>query len=377
MLSFNQLPKVSIQHSKQSFIMSQIENLYQEGGVHHPDAVPIDISKHPKVDLKGISKITGWWSDEGVLGIEVEHGGVSVKGLCEQSDKAKPPHCASLKMADGEYLTEIVGQTSGKIERVTFKTSRGTSITFGNDKPDGTSFDLAHKNHKIAAISLGVSKCLYFIGAYFTPVVDASPALIPKEGNINAPELSLEEEKKWYHQYPKAIEYEKPKALPMTEHKALADPETYGRFNDFDWAIKNPVLEGKKIWIKEIMLYYSTVKKFVLGYRLKYEILDPSKATGKIIELKHVAPNPMTPTIHIHQTIDEKDFIVKVIGRKNLETDAITYLAFITNMGKCVEVGEKEGGEEFSMEGKEEKNIIAMAGKVTHALNEISIYSIK
>lgn len=353
------------------------EVLYQEGGIHHPDAVPIDITKHPKVGLKEISKITGWWSDEGVLGLEIEHSGVSVKGLCEPA-AAKPPHCASLKMADGEYLTMIVGQTTGKIEKLTLKTSRGTTITFGNDKEGGNAFTLSHKNHKIAAISVGISKYVHFIGAYFVPVIGASPAFIPQQESTAVPTMSLDgEETKWYHQYPKAIQYEKPKALPMAEHKALADPETYGRFDDFVWAIKSPIQEKKKVWIKEIMLYYSTSKKIVLGYRVKYEIRDPEKATGKVLELKHVAPNPLTPTMHVHQMLDENEFLLKVSGRKAKATNAITYLAFTTSSGKLIEIGEKEDEEEFVLEGKKEKNIIALAGKVTDALNELSIYCIQ
>eukprot|EP00826_Nyctotherus_ovalis_P009813 TRINITY_DN1259_c0_g1_i12.p1 TRINITY_DN1259_c0_g1~~TRINITY_DN1259_c0_g1_i12.p1 ORF type:complete len:358 (-),score=107.91 TRINITY_DN1259_c0_g1_i12:50-1123(-) len=357
--------------------MELSEALYQEGGIHHPDAVAIDITKHPKVGLREISKVTGWWSDEGVLGLEIEHGAVSVKGLCE-SPQSKPPHSASLKMADGEYLTVIAGQTTDKIERLTFRTSRGTMITFGNDKPEGSSFILSHKNHKVAAISLGIAKHVHFIGAYFVPVIGASPALVPQQEITIADKMSLDgEEEKWYKKYPKAIEYKKMQALPMADVKALADPETYGRFNDFEWAIKNPIKEKKKVWIKEIMLYYSTVKRFVLGYRLKYEIKDPKKTTGKIVELKHVAPNPFTPTMHVHQMLDENEFLSKVSGRRNKDTKAITYLALTTNSGKCIEIGEKEGDEEFVLEGEKEKNVIALAGKVTDALNELSIYCIQ
>jgi len=357
--------------------MNLNEALYQEGGIHHPDAIPIDITKQPKIQLKEISKITGWWSDQGVLGLEIEHGEVSVKGLCESTPKSKAPHCTSLRMADGEYLTIIAGQTTGKIERLTFKTNRGTTITFGNDKNEGNDFMLMHKNHKVAVISLGISKHVHFVGAYFVPVIGASPSLIPQEDIPLAPSISLDEEAKWYHKYPKAIAYEKPKALPMAQYKALADPETYGRFNDFAWAIKAPVQENKKVWIKEIMLYYSTLKKTVLGYRLKYEIRDPEKATGKILELKHVAPNPMTPTIHVHKMLDESEFLSKVTGKINKGSNAITYLAFTTSSGKLIEIGEKEGGEEFVLEGEKEKNIIALAGKVTDALNELSIYCIQ
>lgn len=353
------------------------EALYQEGGIHHPDAVPIDITKHPKVGLKEISKITGWWSDEGVLGLEIEHDEVSVKGLCESAPSSKPPHCASLKMADGEYLTMIVGQTTGKIERLTFKTSRGTAITFGHDKTGGNVFTLAHKNHKVGAVSLGISKYVHFIGAYFIPVIGASPLFMPQQDIPPAPSMSLDEEAKWYQRYPKAIEYKEAKALPAVVHKALVDPETYGRFDDFNWAIKAPIQGNKKVWIREIMLYYSTLKKTVLGYRLKYEIKDPKKATGKILELKHVAPNPMTPTMHIHRMLDESEFLLKVTGRRSKELNAITYLAFTTNTEKLIEIGEKEEGEEFVLEGEKEKNIIALAGKVTDALNELSIYCIQ
>ena len=359
------------------------EYIYQEGGVRHPDAVAIDIVKHPKVQLKEITKLTGWWGDEGVLGLEIEHRQVSVKGLCEPAHKTEPAHCASLKMADGEYLTEVLGQTTSKIERLTFKTSRGTAITFGNDKPDGTDFRLFQKNYRVAAITVGIGKHMHFIGVYLTFSPSTSPALVPKQGEFGGIKVSLEEEEqKNIPQYPKAIGYEIPKALPIAEHKALENPETYGKFNDFEWAIKEPIHGGKKVEIKEVMLYYSTVKKLVLGYRLKYEIRDPTKASGKIVELKHVAPNPLTPTLHVVRIINEGEFITKVKGRRNKATEGITYLAFEMSTGGIIEAGvnvkeAEESSEEFELRGEGDQTIIAFAGKVTNALNAIGIYCIK
>jgi hypothetical protein len=326
-----------------------------------------------------ITKLTGWWSDEGVLGLEVEHGGISVKGICERLSQEKPPHCASLKMADHEFLTEIEGQISNKIERLTFKTSRGTAITFGKDKTEGSIsfFKLSQKNHRIAAIRIGVAKYLYYIGAYFGSFPSVSPSAgISFEPMNDTKEIT--EERKSFPSGPKAIEYEPRKALPMIERRALEDPKTYGKFNDFHWAIKNSVQMNKRLHIKEIMLFYSMVKRQVLGYRLKYEICDEGKPSGKIVELKHVAPNPLTPTLHVIQSLDEKEYIVKLKGRRNKKTEAISYIAFITSAEKTIEIGGKEpeeDEEEFTLDSGEGKKIIAFAGKVTDALNEIAIYS--
>jgi len=364
-------------------MVSKGEWMYQEGGLRHPDAVPIDITKYSKSELKEITKITGWWSDQGVLGIEVEHGSINLKGMCDPKGSLEPPHSASLKMADGEYITEIMGQTTKKIERLTFRTSRGTKITFGNDKPEGTEFRLFLKNHKVAAITVGIGQFMHFIGAYFMYSPSMSPPLPPLSSEFAGIKMTLEgEENKYYYEYPKAIGYENPKQIEGIKHLALENPETYGKFNDFEAEIKSQILDGKKVNIREIMLYYSTVKKVILGYRLKYEIRDPTKASGKILEIKHVASNPMTPTLHVVKNLEEKEFIVKVIGIRNKATEGFSYISMITNLGNVIEAGikEKDNAElydDFELEGKEEKNIIAFAGKVTDSLNAIGIYCIK
>ena len=350
---------------------------YQEGGLRHPDAVPIDITKAPHTVVQDITKITGWWSDEGVLGLEVEHGAISMKGLCESESKAEPPHSASLKMSEGEYFTEIIGQTTGRIERLTFKTSRGTSITFGYDKPGGTSFTLAQKNYRISALTVGIGKQIYFVGAYFTFVPHPSPPLFPQHGVFEEGKESEE----FKLDYPKAISYEPPKELCSSgEIKALENPETYGKFNDFDSTIRNPIHNGKKVTIKEIMLYYSAVKRIVLGYRLKYEIRDPTKASGKILELKHVAPNPMTPTLHTVRILDENEVFTKIKGQHDKSTECITYLGFETNLGSVIEAGVKQEAkdkiENFELHSLEGKIIIALSGKVTDALNALGIFCI-
>ncbi len=348
---------------------------YQEGGVRHPDAKTVDVTKDQKVELKEISKIAGWWSDEGVLGLEVTHGDIVMRGMCETAGKDEPPHCASLKMSDGEYLTEVVGQTSGKIERLTFRTSRGTMITFGNDKSKGSLFKLLQKNHKIAALNLGVGKYLYYIGAHFAFVQFPSPPLAPLSGpsSAMAEEFTLE--------YTKAIGYEVLKEIaPAQEKKALCDPATYGRFDDYEREIKSSVDEGKLVSIREVILYYSAIKKVVLGYRMKYEIRDLSKISGKIIELKHVAANPMTPTLHCVKSMDEGENIISVKGKKNMKMDAITYLELRTNLGKVAEAGCKDEGadiEDFELKGKEGEIVIAFAGKVTDALNSLTVFGLK
>ena len=349
---------------------------YQEGGVRHPDAKMLDITKGRKTDLAEITKLTGWWGDEGVLGLEVEHGSESNKGLCELAKASDPPHSASIRLAEGEYLTQVVGQTTGKIERLTFRTSRGTTITFGNDKPDGTSFKLFQKNYRISALNLGLGKYLYFVGAYFTFVQFPSPPLIP----LKMPEGAKPEELKL--DYPKAITYDPPKPICMgDEKKALEDPSMYGKFDDFEWAIKSTIQEGKKVEIREVMLYFSSVKKAVLGYRLKYEIRDPSKASGKIVEFKHVAPNPLTPTLHAIKILDEGEIILSIMGQRRKSDEGIVYLAMKTSLGNVIEAGTKgptsSAIEEFVLEGKEEKKIIAFAGKLTDCLNAFGIYCTK
>jgi len=358
---------------------SSIDLTYQEGGIRHPDAFTVDLEKDTKIDIPEITRLTGWWSDEGVLGLEIEHGGISVKGVCERLTEEKPPHCGSLRMADHEFLTEIEGQISNKIERLTFKTSRGTTITFGEGKEEGSTsfFKLNQKNHRIAAIRIGVAKYLYFIGAYFGNIPSVSPSMRASAEPMTDIKDIIGESKS-FPSGPKAIGYEARKALPMLEKKALEDPKTYGTFNDFHWAIKNSVEQNKHLRITEVMLFYSMVKRQVLGYRLKYEIRDKEKPSGKIVELRHVAPNPLTPTLHVIQPLDEKEYIIKLKGRRNKETKAISYIAFITSAEKTIEIGGKESEEneeEFILDSGEGKKIIAFAGKVTDALNEIAIYS--
>lgn len=358
-------------------MQTTIDPTYQEGGIRYPDAITVDLERGAKAEMPEISKLTGWWSDEGVLGLEIEHGAISLKGVCERLSENKPPHCASLKMADHEFLTVIEGQITNKIERLTFRTSRGTAITFGEDKSKGTIFKLAQKNHRIAAIRIGVSKYFYFIGAYFGTFPSISPSMgLPTESMADVKKIV--EESKSFPQYPKAIQYEPRKALPMLERKALEDPKTYGKFNDFQWAIQNSVEQNKRLHIKEIMLFYSMVKRQVLGYRLKYEICDKGKPSGKVVELRHVAPNPLTPTLHVIEALDEKEYVIRLKGRRNKSTEAISYLAFITSEGRTIEIGGKdteEDEEEFILDSGEGKKIIAFAGKITDALNEIAIYS--
>ena len=67
----------------------------------------------------------------------------------------------------------------------------------------------------------------------------------------------------------------------MIEKKALDNPETYGRFDDFDFVARGALQEGKKVRIREIMLYYTAVRQLVLGYKMKYEILESDKPIGK------------------------------------------------------------------------------------------------
>lgn len=356
---------------------SAVDQTYQEGGIRYPDAVAVDLEKGSAAEMPEITKLTGWWSDEGVLGLEVEHGGISVKGVCERLSHDKPPHCASLRMSDHEYLTAIEGQLTSKIERLTFRTSRGTAITFGEDKAQGTLFKLCQKNYRVAAIRLGVAKYFYFIGAYFGPLPTVSPSVELSPTSVTDTKEIVKESKR-FPEYMKAIEYEPRKALPMVERKALEDPKTYGKFNDFQWAIQNSVEQNKRLHINEVMLFYSMVKRQVLGYRLKYEICDKGKQSGKIVELRHVAPNPLTPTLHVIQSLDENEYVTQLAGRRNRATEAISYLAFITTAGKRIEIGAKqgnEGEEEFVLDSGKGKKIIAFAGKVTDALNEIAIYS--
>ncbi len=354
---------------------SESKFTYQEGGARHPETTMLDLTKETKTELKEISKITGWWSDEGVLGLEVSHGDLIMKAMCEAGKKAEPPHCASLKMADREYLTEVIGQSSGKIERLTFRTSRGTTITFGSSQPSGALFKLLQKNHKVAALSVGVGEFIHSVGAYFAFVQFPSPPLAPKPASASA------EAEEFKLEFSKSASYDASQSLSaMTEKKALYDPATYGKFDDYGSAIKSPLMEGKQVTMKEIMLYFSIPKKVVLGYRLKYEIRDPAKPTGKIVELKHVAPNPMTPTLHAMRVLDEGETIVEVKGKRNKHTDSIQYLEMRTSMGNVVEAGSKEESvsvADFELKGKEGENVIAFAGKVTDALNSLTVFGIK
>jgi hypothetical protein len=367
---------------------------YQEGGLRHPDAAQYDITKAGgPVPVPELTKITGWWNEESLMGLEIEYGSaaVSTKAMCVEGTRNDPPHCASLRLAQDEYFTEVAGLVSNKVDQISFRTSRGTLISFGIARAESTPFKLAQKNCKVTAVSVGVGERIYFVGAYFALVSTSGPGVAKVESEeeqkasaaIPAPAPPSVSVSALFASYPKAITYTSPKAICLGEKKALENPETFGRFDDFEFVARGPLQENKKVRVREIMLYFTAVRRLVLGYKMKYEILEPDKPVGKIIEVKHVAANPLTPTLHAVKLLDEGETITQIRGKSNKATQQITYLAIVMSTGAVLEGGVQEGPdspesvENFVLEGKDEKNIIALAGKVTDSLNALGIYCTK